>query len=129
MNGRGVRLTAVAAAVAALVAAGAEAAERVLFPAPLHLVRQVDDPLTGKTTTISELCSGSRIASVVVEGGVIARVSAVDFAADTPLEIDRIADTWSLSTFAEIARAAAPRVQAAAAQRKWVFRSEGNQAI
>jgi hypothetical protein len=123
MSGRSVRVVAVAAAVAASFAAGTKAADRVLFPTPLHLVRRLETPLTGTTTTVSEFCSGNRITSVVGEGGVVARISSVDYELQQLLEIDRVALTYSVTSFEEIAKGAPSRSDATGgAPREWVVR-------
>jgi hypothetical protein len=88
---------ALAAFVLSLSAAQAAPA-RVLFPANLHLTRQVVDPLSGKTITIDEYCSGNRVVSVSGDKTVIA-----DYDKQEITEIDRRAGTYSVSRFDEVA--------------------------
>ncbi|HYC60808.1 MAG TPA: hypothetical protein VEK79_14695 [Thermoanaerobaculia bacterium] len=91
----------------ALVALGVYAStimaapSRVLFPKNLHLTRQVEDPLTKKTITIEEYCSGNRVVSVSGEKTVIA-----DYDKQEITEIDRRAGTYSISRFDEVATVA-----------------------
>lgn len=69
-----------------------------LFPRPLHLVRQVDDPISKTTATIDEYCAGNRV--VTVRGS---KVTIADYDAQQLTEIDHAAQTWSVTPFAEIA--------------------------
>lgn len=80
---------------------------RVLFPANLHLTREVHDPLTPGVTTVDEYCSGNRMVSVSGDRTVI-----VDYEMQEITEIDRRAGTYSVARFSEIAggtRAAAAK--------------------
>jgi hypothetical protein len=43
-----------------LVATHAIAAE-MLFPEPLHITREIADPISGSTVTVEEYCHGNRI--------------------------------------------------------------------
>ena len=71
---------------------------RVLFPANLHLTRQIEDPLSGKTVTIDEYCYGNRVVSVSGAKTVIA-----DYDKQQITEIDRKNGTYSVSRFDEVA--------------------------
>jgi hypothetical protein len=123
MSGRSLCLVAVVAAVAASVAAGSAVAGGVLFPTPLHVVRRVETPLTETTATVSEFCSGNSTTSVVAEGGVVARISRVDYELQQIVEINRITLTYSVSSFADIAKGAALGTAAnGGPPRKWVVR-------
>lgn len=75
-----------------------------LFPEPLHLVRQIEDSISGSTSTIHEYCAGDRI--VASRDGVVV---ITDYAARTITEIDHLQRTHSVATFDEIARSAPPR--------------------
>lgn len=75
---------------------------RVLFPRNLHLTRQIQDPLSKKTVTIDEYCSGNRVVSVSGDKTVIA-----DYDRQEITEIDRRAGTYSISRFDEVASASA----------------------
>ncbi len=76
------------------------ATQRALFPQNLHLTRQVQDPLSGTTTTIDEYCSGNRM--VAISGN---RTVIVDYDKQEITEIDRGKGTWSVSRFSDIASA------------------------
>ncbi|HEU4888300.1 MAG TPA: hypothetical protein VFV49_10460 [Thermoanaerobaculia bacterium] len=71
---------------------------RVLFPANLHLTRQVQDPLSGKTVIIDEYCSGNRVVSISGDKTVIA-----DYDKQQLTEINRREGTYSISRFDEVA--------------------------
>jgi hypothetical protein len=87
------------AAAIALFAGSASAA--VLFPQPIHIVRNIEDPIAKTSTTIEEFCSGDRIVSVRGEDA----VTVADYAAGELTEIDRTAGTWSETSFDQLARA------------------------
>ncbi len=93
------RLPSALTGAAFLVAATASAA--VLFPEPLHIVRESTDPISGITSTVDEYCSGDRIATVSGAVTVIA-----DYARGEVTEIDRGRGTFSITAFEDIARAA-----------------------
>ena len=71
-----------------------------LFPTPLHLVRRVDDPVAQTSTTIDEYCYGDRI--VTINGS---RVAITDYAGQQLTEIDHRVATYSVTSFADIAKA------------------------
>jgi hypothetical protein len=73
-----------------------------LFPRPLHLVRRVDDPISKTSATIDEYCIGNRV--VTVRG---AKVTIADYDAQQLTEIDHVAQTWSVTPFADIAQSRA----------------------
>jgi len=90
--------------VPALLAAGP------LFPTPLHLTRQVHDPISGKTTMLNEYGYGNRLISV--RGGL---TSIADYEKGELLEIDRDAGTYSITRFEPTARSMGFFVSATAA--------------
>lgn len=90
------RVALLALCVSAWCAVAAPA--RVLFPTNLHLTRQVQDPLSGKTVTIDEYCSGNRVVSVSGDKTVIA-----DYDKQQVTEINRKEGTYSISRFDEVA--------------------------
>lgn len=92
----------IAAIAAPLVFATAALAGDVLFPAPLHIARQVDDPLAPGPLLLDEYYAGNR--AVAVRGD---RVSIADYAKGELLEIDRAANTFSRTPFSRIATARA----------------------
>jgi hypothetical protein len=59
----------------------------------------VDDPFTKTTATIDEYCAGNRV--VTVRGS---KVAIADYDAQQLTEIDHAAQTWSVTSFADIAR-------------------------
>jgi hypothetical protein len=72
-----------------------------LFPQPLHLTRQVSDPISGSTTVLNEYGYGNRLVSV--RG---ALTSIADYEKGELIEIDRDAGTYSITRFEAIAKAA-----------------------
>jgi len=71
-----------------------------LFTTPLHLTREVQDPLSQSTTRIEEYCSGDRVISIRGD-----RTSIADYEKGTLTEIDRSAGTYSVTSFEKIAGA------------------------
>lgn len=74
----------------------------VLFPEPLHFVREVTAEAPGDRTTIDEYCSDNRI--VRVSGS---RVTITDYARREVRELDRDTGTFSIASFEDLARALA----------------------
>ncbi|MGH9456389.1 MAG: hypothetical protein ACRD2J_01965 [Thermoanaerobaculia bacterium] len=74
--------------------------EAPLFPTPLHLTREIDDPVTGRTFTVEEYFVRNR--SVAIHGD---RVAIADYENGELIRIDRAAATWSRTSFEAIARA------------------------
>ncbi|HEX7708970.1 MAG TPA: hypothetical protein VF701_21115 [Thermoanaerobaculia bacterium] len=70
-----------------------------LFPEPLHLTREISDPISGTTTVVDEYCHGNRIVSI--SGS---RTAIVEHEKGTVTIIDFAAGTWSSATFEELAR-------------------------
>lgn len=86
--------------MAVLISLGASAAAaEVLFPEPLHLTRRIEDPISGSAVTIEEYCFGNRI--VTVRGQ---KVAIADYERQQITEIDRAAATYSVTSFADLAR-------------------------
>lgn len=85
-------VTLVCLAVAPLFAAAP------LFPAAMHLTRTMDDPLTGRSTTVEEYYLANRV--VTVAGN---RTVVVDYDRQDVTEIDRARATYSVTKFEEIA--------------------------
>jgi hypothetical protein len=88
--------------VSSVTAAAVVAADSPLFPTPLHISREIDDPVSGRTHTVEEYYAGNRAISVSGE-----RVAISDYAAGTLTEIDHAAGTWSVTRFESIAAARA----------------------
>jgi hypothetical protein len=86
-----------------LLALNASAAE-VLFPKPLHLTRRIEDPFSKSPLVVEEYCAGNRVITVRGERVVIA-----DYDRQELTEIDRIAGTYSVTRFDEIAKIAPAR--------------------
>jgi hypothetical protein len=89
-------------------AVSVRAAERVLFPKPLHITRELSDPVTQKTTRIEEYCLGNRIVSTSGE-----RTAIADYGKGELTEIDFAAGTYSITKFEQLARIDALRPAAA----------------
>lgn len=103
------------------------AAEPILFPTPLHITRELSDPVSQKTTVIDEYCQGNRVVSV---SGT--RTAIADYAKGEMTEIDFAAGTYSVTKFEQVARLnakAAPAVAAAAARREWRVEARGGSVI
>lgn len=81
-----------------LLCAATPAFAATLFPQPLHLVRQIDDPVANGRMTVHEYCIGDRM--VTVNGP---RVTIADYAKQELVEIDRKAGTYSITRFSEMA--------------------------
>ena len=94
-------LSALGALLSLLVSLSANAAEP-LFPTPLHLTRQVHDPLADATVVLEEYGYGNRLVSV--RGG---KTSIADYERGELTEIDRDAATYSVTRFDVIAKAVA----------------------
>jgi hypothetical protein len=101
--GRGLGAASLTLIAATTFAAG------VLFPRPLHLVRQIEDPISRKTSTIHEYCAGNQI--ITVSGS---RVVIADYDRQQLTEIDRDANTYSVTRFEEIAKATPKQASASA---------------
>lgn len=91
-----------------------------LFPTPLHLVRRIDDPISGKSETVEEFCSGNRI--ITVNGP---RVVIADYGQQVVTEIDHRLLNYSITRFDEIAKALPPPA-AAKSSAEWKVSALGN---
>lgn len=81
------------------LASAAQTSAPLLFDEPLHLTRQVTDPISGTTSSVDEYCAGNRVVSIR-EG----RTSIADYDKGELLEIDRAKGTYSVTSFDAIAR-------------------------
>lgn len=105
-------------------------AERVLFPTPLHITRELSDPVSQKTSVIDEYCHGNRIVSV---SG--ARTAIADYAKGEITEIDFAAGTYSVTKFELLARVneknapSADRAAASATRNEWRVEAKGGSVI
>lgn len=72
----------------------------VLFPAPLHITREIVTPFSSRKSVVEEYCHGNRIVSV--SGS---RTAIADHAKRQITVIDFGAGTYSVTTFEDIARA------------------------
>ena len=75
-------------------------ADTLLFPKPLHLTREVVDPITGKTSHLEQYCLANRVVSIAGSRTVIA-----DYDRSELTEIDREHGTYSVTPFSTVARA------------------------
>jgi hypothetical protein len=76
------------------------AAEPILFPTPLHLTREIHDPVSDSITVVEEYYHGSRVLSI--RGDL---TSIVDYQKSELTEIDRGRGVYSISRFDEMAGA------------------------
>ena len=104
------------AAFVALIALGVcltLSAAPALFPAPIHITRQLQDPISGKTTVLNEYGYGNRLITVRDHLTAIA-----DYEKGELIEIDRDAGTYSITRFDVVAKLSArnsnPSVKTAA---------------
>ena len=88
-------------ALACALASFANAAEP-LFPTPLHLTRQVHDPISNTTVVLDEYAYGNRLVSV--RGG---KTSIADYERGELTEINRDDATYSITKFEVLAKALA----------------------
>lgn len=72
-----------------------------IFPSPLHITREVQDPISGKTIVLNEYGYGNRLVAVRDHVTAIA-----DYEKGELIEIDRNAGTYSVTRFETIAKAA-----------------------
>jgi len=72
----------------------------VLFPKPLHLTREIVDPISGTTAHVEQYCLANRVVSIVGARTVIA-----DYDRSELTEIDRQRGTYSVTPFASVAAA------------------------
>lgn len=86
-------------AIGALLSAYSSTAG-VLFQKPLHLTRQIDDPISGRSSSVDEYDFASRV--VTIAGG---RTIIADYESSELTEIDRSRGTFSTTSFASIAQA------------------------
>jgi hypothetical protein len=70
-----------------------------IFPAPLHITREIQDPISGKTVVLNEYGYGNRLVSVRGDVTAIA-----DYEKGELTEIDRAAGTYSVTRFETIAK-------------------------
>ncbi|MEO8035658.1 MAG: hypothetical protein ABI837_14580 [Acidobacteriota bacterium] len=96
-------------AVSALPASTVSA--QVLFPRPLHLAREIEDPFASRSVRIDEYFAGDRAITIRGDRTVIA-----DYGKQELTEIDRRAGTYSVTPFTQLA--AARPVPAAARSRR-----------
>jgi hypothetical protein len=121
--GRGCAAAAIFFAGNLVVAASSMAADRPLFPAPLHITRELTNPVSGTKSVVDEYCHGNRV--VAVSGR---RTSIADYAKGEVLSIDFEAGTYSVTKFEAIAklhaRTATVSTNAASARSASAWKSE-----
>lgn len=86
--------------IAFTVLAAFASADTLLFPKPLHLTREVVDPITGKTSRLEQYCLANRVVSIAGSRTVIA-----DYDRSEVTEIDREHGTYSVTPFSTVAGA------------------------
>lgn len=76
------------------------ATDALLFPKPLHLTRELVDPISGKTSHLEQYCFANRVVSIAGTRTVIA-----DYDRSELTEIDREHGTYSVTPFSTVASA------------------------
>ncbi len=71
----------------------------VLFTEPLHITREIEDPIAESTAKVDEFFTGNRV--IRVSGS---RVSITDYDRQELTVIDRASKTYSITSFADIAK-------------------------
>ena len=85
--------------IALSVAGVAPAAAEILFPAPLHITRELTDPISGSKSVIDEYCHGNRVVSVNGR-----RTAIAEYDKNVLTTIDFDAGTYSVTKFEDLAR-------------------------
>jgi hypothetical protein len=81
----------------AMVVLAAAAAGAPLFPEPIHVRRELHDPIAERTSIVDEYCVGNRI--VTIQG---ARVVIADYSRREVIEIDHATTTFSITSFDQL---------------------------
>jgi hypothetical protein len=108
------------------------APSEVLFPAPLHITRELQDPITGSKSVIDDYCHGNRVVSV---NGRKTAIAEYDRNVVTTIDFD--AGTYSITKFDDLAKAwhqpsTQRRIATNEAQREqpqWRVESKGGRVI
>ena len=118
--------TLVAAFFILIFALPAVAASKTLFPVPLHLTREIVNPVSNAKSVVEEYCNGNRIVSV--SGS---RTAIVDYDKGEITAIDFEAGTYSITKFETIAKAHEGMTRAAHADdaRDWKVESRGGSVV
>jgi hypothetical protein len=118
--------TLIAAFFILIFALPAVAASKTLFPAPLHLTREIVNPVSNAKSVVEEYCNGNRIVSV--SGS---RTAIVDYDKGEITAIDFEAGTYSVTKFETIAKAHEGMTRAAHADdaRDWKVESRGGSVV
>src|SRR5688572_33462511 len=72
----------------------------VLFPAPLHITRELTNPITGSKVVVDDYCHGNRVVSV---NGHQTAIAEYDKNVLTTIDFD--AGTYSVTKFDDLAKA------------------------
>lgn len=100
----------------------------VLFPAPLHITREIVTPFSTRKTIVDEYCHGNRIVSVSGR-----RTAIADHAKRQITVIDFAAGTYSVTTFEDVAKANAvekvPSEALHAVRDAWTVESLGGRVV
>lgn len=113
-----------------LFATSGVAAAEVLFPAPLHLTREVTTPFADRAQVIEEYGHGNRVVSISGQ-----RTAIADHAKREVTVIDFAAGTYSVTKFEDIANLydrnlpAAMTTPAAAARQEWRIEARGGRVV
>lgn len=90
----------IAALLLSLLAATGAFAQDVLFPTPLHITRQITDPIAGSKTITEDYCQGNRV--VTISGR---RTAIAEYDRGVLTVIDFEAGTYSITKFDDLAKA------------------------
>lgn len=96
-------------------------ADGPLFPKSFHLVREIDDSLTGRVVRVDEYYSGDRV--ITING---TKSAVADYAKQELTEIDRAKGTYSVVTFAQLASARPARRAEVKSEAKTVIERKGS---
>lgn len=116
----------VSSVIALSVAGVALAAGEILFPAPLHITRELTDPISGSKSVIDEYCHGNRVVSV---NGRRTAIAEYDRGVLTTIDFD--AGTYSVTKFEDLARVYEKNVGASikASANEWRVETRGGRVV
>lgn len=111
---------------ATVLVASALSAQTVLFPTPIHLTRQIGDPISHSSSIVDEYYQGNRAFAI---RGTLTAIT--DYEKGQLTRIDRAAGTYSITTFEAIASRTKGEFPAVVSRQgsKLTTRSAGNRVI
>lgn len=99
-------------------------AQSPLFPTPLHLTREIDDPITRSRFVIEEYFQGNR--AIAIRGDLTA---ITDYEKNEFIRIDRATGTYSITSFDELAKARRTDSSSPSKKSELVVRSVGSRTM